>query len=107
MRDQQRSFGAFVALRPANVSVTGAGGPERVVAGRVTAGFFRALGGRASHGRLIEPTDDSPAAPRGVVVSHAFAERALGGAPAPVGKGGPVEGVSHTGVGVLEPGRND
>ena len=86
IRDQQRSFDAFGALRPASVSVTGAGGPERVVAGRVTAGFFRALGVRASHGRLIEPTDDTPGAPRVVVVSHAFAERALGGATAAVGK---------------------
>src|SRR6266702_1247733 len=107
IRDQQRSFDAFGALRPASVSVTGAGGPERVVAGRVTAGFFRALGVRASHGRLIEPTDDSPGAPRVVVVSHAFAERALGGATAAVGKVVPIEGVSHTVVGVLEPGRND
>ena len=107
IRDQQRSFDAFGALRPASVSVTGAGGPERVVAGRVTAGFFRALGVRASHGRLIEPTDDSPGAPRVVVVSHAFAERALSGATAAVGKVVPIEGVSHTVVGVLEPGRND
>src|SRR3989454_99673 len=107
IRDQQHSFDAFGALRPTSVSVTGALGPERVVAGRVTSGFFRALGVGASHGRLIEPTDDTPGAPPVVVVSHAFAERALGGAGAAVGKVVPIEGVSHAVVGVLEPGRND
>ena len=107
IREQQRSFDALGAFRPAGVSISGAAGAERVVAGRATSGFFTALGVRASHGRLIEPADDRPGAPPVVVVSHAFAERALGGAAVAVGKAVPIDGVSHAVVGVLEPGRND
>jgi predicted permease len=107
IRDQQRTFDAFGAVRLAGVSIVGAGGPARVGAGRVTSGFFKALGVTARYGRLIEPADDIPGAPRVVVVSYAFAERALGGAAAAVGKVVPIDAVSHTVVGVLEPGRTE
>src|SRR5206468_8660681 len=63
--------------------------------------------GTARFGRLLEPADDIPGAPRVVVVSYAFAERALGGAAVAVGKVVPIDAVSHTVVGVLEPGRNE
>ena len=107
IRDQQRSFAAFGAVRLAGVSIVGAGGPERVGAGRVTSGFFKALRVTPRFGRLLEPADDIPGAPRVVVVSYAFAERALGGAAVAVGKVVPIDAVSHTVVGVLEPGRNE
>src|SRR5256712_615162 len=107
IRDQQRSFAAFGAVRLAGVSIVGARGPERVGAGRVTSGFFKALRVTPRFGRLLEPADDIPGAPRVVVVSYAFAERALGGAAVAVGKVVPIDAVSHTVVGVLEPGRNE
>jgi len=107
IRDQQRSFAAFGALRPAGVSIVGSRGPERVGAGRVTSGFFKALRVAPRYGRLIEPADDVAGAPRVVVVSYGFAERALGGAAAAVGKVVPIDGVSHEVVGVLEPGRDE
>src|SRR5437867_6473264 len=103
IRDQQRSFAAFGAVRLAGVSIVGAGGPERVGAGRVTSGFFKALRVTPRFGRLLEPADDIPGAPRVVVVSYAFAERALGGAAVAVGKVVPIDAASHTVVGVLEP----
>jgi predicted permease len=105
--DQQRSFEAVGAARFASASLSGIGTPERVAVGRLTPGFFRALGVRAARGRLIEPEDDRAGAPAVVVVSHRLAERALGGAPSAVGKAVAIDGISHAVVGVLEPGRNE
>jgi predicted permease len=105
--DQQRSFEAFGAARFASASLSGIGTPERVAVGRLTSGFFRALGVRAARGRLIEPADDRSGAPAVVVVSHRLAERGLGGAASAVGKAVALDGVSHVVVGVLEPGLNE
>jgi putative ABC transport system permease protein len=107
VHEQQRSFDAFGAIRFGNAAVPGPGGPEVVASGRVTSGFFKALGVRTEYGRLLEPADDVPGAPPMVVVSHRYAERALGGAPAAVGKAITIDGVSHTVAGVLEKGRPD
>jgi putative ABC transport system permease protein len=102
--EQQRSFVAFGAARYGSASLSGIATPERVAVGRLTSGFFRALGVSASHGRLIEPGDDRPGAPAVVVVSHRLAERVMGGAAAAVGRAVTIDGVSHEVIGVLEPG---
>ncbi len=107
IRDQQQSFEAFGAIRFGTASVPGPGGPEVVTAGRATSGFFKALGVHAAYGRLLEPADDVPGAAPMVVVSYRYAERALGGAAAAVGKGITIDGVSHTVAGVLESSRRD
>lgn len=102
--EQQRTLEAFGAARYATASLSGIATPERVAVGKVTSGFFRALGVRAVRGRLIESEDDRPGAAAVVVVSHRLAERVLGGAAAAVGKALTIDGVSHAVVGVLEPG---
>ena len=104
---EQRGFSAFGAARYGSVSLSGAGSPERIAVGRVTSGFFQALGVRAARGRLLEAPDDAPGAPPVVVVSHRLAARGLGGAEAALGKAITLDGVSHTVVGVLEPGRDE
>ncbi len=107
IRDQQRSFEAFGAVRRMEAAVSGAGSPVRLEVGEGTSGFFRALGLSAAKGRLIESGDESLDAAPVAVVSHAFAERSLGGSAAAVGRAITIDGVSHEVVGVLEPGRND
>lgn len=107
VEEQQRTLEVFGAVRPSSVTMAGGGSPERIGVGRATSGFFRALGVRAAHGRLLEPRDDAPDAPPVVVVSHALAERALGGASMATGKSVTLDGVSHVVVGVLEPGRDE
>ena len=104
---QQRGFAAFGAARYGSVTLTGAGSPARVAVGRVTSGFFQALGIRPAQGRLVESRDETPGANPVVVVSHRLAERGLGGPAAALGKAITIDGVSHTVVGVLEPGRNE
>jgi putative ABC transport system permease protein len=105
--EQQRTLEAFGAARYGSASLSGIATPERVAVGRLTSGFFRALGARAAQGRVIEAEDDSPGAAPFVVVSHRLAERVLGGAGAAVGKSLTIDGLSHTVVGVLEPGRGE
>ena len=106
---QQRSFEAFGGIRYESASANASGTAERVPIGRVTSGFFRALGVPAAHGRLLAASDDVPGAPPAVVISSAFAERTFGGASSAsaVGRAIAIDGVSHQVVGVLEPGRRE
>ena len=80
----------------------------------VSGGFFDALGIGASLGRVFTPQDDRPGcALEGVVVSHAFWERALGRDPSVVGRtivldthSVPILGVTPAGFTGLEVGRS-
>jgi putative ABC transport system permease protein len=101
---QQRSFEAFGVLQRSEAALSGIGSPERVLIGRGTAGFFQTLGLTVATGRLIGPEDELPSAAAVTVVSHALAERALGGAGHAVGRSITLDGVSHVVVGVLPPG---
>ena len=105
IEEQERSFSAVGAMRRGEAAFRASGDPERVQVGRVTSGFFRVAGVRPAAGRLIEPRDEPVGADRVVVVSHALAERTLGGAAAAVGQRVTLDGFSHTVVGVLPPTR--
>ncbi len=81
IRDQQQSFEAFGAIRFGTASVPGPGGPEVVTAGRVTSGFFKALGvarGLRPSARARRRRTRRRAHGRGF--AYRYAERALGGA---------------------------
>ena len=104
IEQQQHSFSAVGALRSGEAAFRARGDPEQVRVGRVTAGYFGVLGLRAAAGRLIEPRDELVGADRVAVVSHALAERTLGGAAAAVGQSVDIDGIAHTIVGVLPPG---
>src|SRR5687768_12560093 len=105
IEEQQRSFAAVGAMRGGEAAFRARGDPERVQVGRVTSGFFRAVGVRPAAGRLIEPRDEPVGAERVAVVSHALAERALGGAAAAIGQRVSLDGFAHTVIGVLPPSR--
>lgn len=101
IEEQQRSFSDVGAMRRGEAAFRAAGEPERVQVGRVTSGFFRAVGVRPAAGRLIEPRDEPVGADRVVVVGNALAERVLGGAAAAVGQQVSLDGFAHTVIGVL------
>jgi predicted permease len=103
IEEQQRSFAAIGARRGGEASFQARGEPEHVRTGRVTSGFFRVVGIRPAAGRFIEARDEPVGADPVVVVSHALAARALGGASAAVGQRVNVDGIAHTVVGVLPP----
>ena len=101
IRELQRSFDAFGAVQRTQVALSGTGAPERILVGRASAGFFTALSVVPLAGRLIEPGDEAADVPPVVVVSHALAERVLGGAGHAVGRSITLDGVGHTVIGVL------
>ncbi len=107
LRDQQRSFAAFGGMRFGTVALAGAGEPQAVLGARVSAGFFETFGVAPVAGRAITPRDETVGAPRVAVVTHRFAEQQLGGAAAALSRTITLDGITHTVVGVLPPGRLD
>ena len=107
IEEQQKSFEVFGYATRNEAALSGAGSPERVGVGRVSAGWFQVLGVVAQSGRLISQDDESLSAPAVVVVSHALAEGSLGGVSGAVGKSITLDGISYTVVGVLPPGVNN
>jgi len=107
IRAQQKSFEAWGELSRQEAALSGTGAPERIVIGRVSAGFFKALGVPVARGRWIEPRDEAAEAPPVVVVTHELAERTLGGPDQALGRSLTLDGISHQVVGVLPPGRTE
>jgi len=66
----------------------------------VTGNYFQVFGVRPVIGRTITPDDDSPAAPRVVMVSYRYWTRELASAPDVVGRIVRIRGNPHTIVGV-------
>ena len=101
IEEQQRSFSAVGAIRIREVAFSAGGDAQQMRVGAVTSGFFRALGVRPVRGRVIAPSDEPVGTPPVVVVSHALAERALGGETGAIGKSIMLDDVAHTVIGVL------
>ena len=105
VRAQNNIFSAVFALLPSpqfGVSIDGHAG---IANGEFVSGeFFRALGLRASVGRLLGPPDDSAGAPLTVVLSYSYWGRQFGGAPSVVGKLITINNVPFTVAGVGPPG---
>jgi putative ABC transport system permease protein len=57
-RDQSHSFESMEAIYGANMTLTGKGDPERLVARRITAGFLPALGIALAIGRNFTAEED-------------------------------------------------
>lgn len=105
IQERQHVFADFGAVQATEAALSGgAGPPERIRVGRATSGFFDALAIHAATGRLLRTGDESAEAPATVVVSHALAERLLGGVDVAVGRSITLDDVSHTVVGVLPAG---
>jgi len=105
VRAQNNIFSAVFALVPSpqfGVSIDGHAGFAN---GEYVSGeFFRALGLRASVGRLLGPPDDSANASLAVVLSYSYWQRQFGGAPSVIGKLITINNVPSTVVGVGPPG---
>ena len=106
IESQAHTLSAVGALSFRSVPVAAGGDPQTMTVTPVTSGFMRALGVRPVIGRAIVPADDPLGAPLVVVVSDAFARRALGGRAVALGKNVMIDGRSHAVIGVLPPGIN-
>ena len=107
IRERQRVFAEWGESARSEVALTGVGTPERILVAPASSGYFRAIGVSVAKGRPILATDESPEAPAVMVVTDAFARRLLGGADSALGRSLMLDGVAHTVVGVLPPGRDE
>jgi predicted permease len=107
MDDWSRDLTSFAAVGGYNAgeAVFGEGTePVYVPLTHVSAGFFPALGTRASLGRTFRAEEHVAGANRGAVVSHGFWEQQLGSDPQAVGRSIHLDGEPYTIVGVMPAG---
>jgi putative ABC transport system permease protein len=103
MRDMAQAFEDLGAYRWSQANLTGLDHPERLRAGRVTAGFFgEVLGVRPVLGRTILPGEDEPGGEnRVVLLSNDFWLQRFGGDPDILGTTLTLDDEPFTVVGVL------
>ena len=68
-RDRAHGFTELAAIRPWSPTLVTNGEPQRIAAMRVSANFFHLLGIRPALGRDLQPSDDTPAGWRVVLIS--------------------------------------
>jgi putative ABC transport system permease protein len=104
-RAQATTFDAMAAIKGDSFGVaSGGANPERVWGARVSGDFFRLLGVRALHGRLLAPEDDRAGASCVAVVSAAFWQRRFSAEPSVVGRSVMLDGIQCSVVGVAPQG---
>ncbi len=82
-------------------NVTGIGQPEHVNGLDVTDAVLPMLGAKPVLGRLFTRQDDSPNAPKTIILSHAYWQRKFGGDPTVVGRSLTLDGSAREIIGVL------
>jgi len=85
------------------VNLTGSGEPEELMAGAVTANFFRMIGVQPIIGRAFMPGEDSHGRDHVVILSHRLWRRRFGSSPGIVGRNIALNGESHRVIGILPP----
>jgi putative ABC transport system permease protein len=102
-RQANRSFEDMGAFVRRTYNLTGAGEPLRVQGSLATASLFKLWNLGAVRGRVLEPEDDRPGAPRVALLSHGFWSRQFGNDPGVVGRTVVLNGEPHVVIGVLTP----
>ena len=106
IRDLQarvKTISAFGDFSTIPFTMIGLGEPRVVSAGVVGGSYFQVMGLRPVRGRLLDATDDGPAAAGAVVLTHRFWTTTLAGDESLIGKVVRLGERSATIVGVLEP----
>jgi predicted permease len=85
-RRQSTKLSALAASAEGTVNLTGSGTAERFTQARVSANMFQLLGVRVALGRAFAPGEDTPDAPRVVILSDGLWRGRFGADPAIVGK---------------------
>ncbi len=102
----RRQNGAFQDVSAYTFSVsnwTGDSLPEQLPTMQVSAGFFSLCGANAIYGRTFTAMDDSPGAPKTVILAHSFWRRRFASDPAVIGRRMTLRGERHEIIGVLGP----
>jgi putative ABC transport system permease protein len=101
-RTQNHVFESIAAYSPgAEYSLTGAGSPQRLRGGSVTASFLEVLGVVPQLGRNFLPEEDRPGGTKAVLLSDSLWRSSFGADPAVVGKTVALDDMPYMVVGVL------
>jgi predicted permease len=104
IRAHTRNLERMAFAEHRDMELSGAGGPTRVFAARVTASFFPLLGVNASRGRTFLEEENQPGHAPVVILTDAFWRSRLGSDPGVVGRTLRLDGQPAVVVGVLPPG---
>ncbi|HVT58675.1 MAG TPA: ABC transporter permease [Thermoanaerobaculia bacterium] len=102
-RRQASYFASIAACDETLLNVTGSAEPERIVALRGTASYFRVLGFTPLLGRGFLPDEDQPGRDAVAVLSHGFWNRRYAGDRNVIGRTISLDGRSVTIIGVMPP----
>jgi predicted permease len=104
LREHARGLSSVSAVAPGwTFSLAGAGDPSKITVDRVSGDLFETLGTPALLGRLIRPVEDTPGAPRILLLSHRYWRERFGGDPSVVGRTVKLDDAPHEIVGVMPP----
>jgi predicted permease len=97
-----KGFAGFVAYSGGPVTLSDSDGtPERVEAAYVTPNAFEMIGRVPAAGRMFTPAEDTPGAPRAVLVERKLADARYGGAESALGRSILVNGAPATVIGIF------
>lgn len=100
-RQQSHSFSDLAEYHSMTFTLLGAKVPERVVTGVVSANYFNVLQVKPVLGRLIEPSDETLAAPPVLMLSYDYWVKEFGADPKVLGRPFTMNDRVHTVIGVL------
>ncbi len=101
VKAQSQSLARIAAYSGGDMTLTGAGPAERIVAGAATADFFPLLGVQPAVGRNFTHEEDTPNGPRAVVLGYGLWQSRFGGDPNVLDRTITLNQQSYTVVGIL------
>jgi putative ABC transport system permease protein len=103
-RDQSHSFESMEAIYGTNMTLTGKGDPQRLVARRITAGFLPAVGVSPRIGRNFSADEDRAGGTPVALLSYGLWQNTFGGSNSILGQSVTLDSQPYTVIGVLPPG---
>jgi predicted permease len=104
VRDSRQIFSSTAAENEEGFNYLAQGGPERLMAAKVTWEWFNVFGVRPLMGRVFQPEEDQPRANQVAVLAYGAWQRLFGGDPSIVGKSIQLNHQDYRVVGVMGPG---
>jgi putative ABC transport system permease protein len=101
IRDQSRSLTRIAAYSGGEMTLTGAGSAEQLVAGAVTGDFFPLLGVQPALGRNFTAEEDTPNGPKAVILGYGLWQNRFGSDAKLLGRTVTLNENSYTVVGIL------
>ena len=95
------AFSAVAAEQFSSFNLTDGNDTERLIGGRVTAGYFNVFNLPPAHGRVFTAEEDQPGREQVAVLSHRLWTRRFGGDPAAVGRRISLNGRAYDIIGVM------